>query len=337
MPLLAAKPGLAVSVFAGLHINRYLPRIHSRAYRHYFGVRVPATPRLVTRLPSLNALALRAFDRAVRPEIHHETYYSSERTGGARLRVLTVYDMIHERFPDQFGTDPIVKAKHAAVLRADAVIAISHSTKKDLVEHLRIPEQRVFVVHLANSLEEKAPARRGGAPYFLFVGHRAGYKNFELLLAALQASPLARDYDVLAFGGPAASAQERAVLSKRFPSVRVRFDSGDDRALAAAYAGAAALIYPSAYEGFGLPLLESMRHGCPVICSPNSSLSEVGGPDAVAYFPTGDVEALRHQLERVASDSTFRQRLIEAGKVRERAFSWSRCADETQAVYRRLA
>lgn len=325
-----------MSLFLGLHVNEYgLERFRER-FANFFGVPVPPLRGSELAVPVANSLLLRAFLARASPTIHHETYYTGVRIGRRARRVLTVYDMIHELFPRQFLGDRVALHKRAAVSRADAIIAISHSTKRDLMEKLRVSEDRIEVVHLATSMKEAPAPNRRARPYFLFVGARGGYKNFHLAVDALQASSrLVGDFDLVAFGGARPSEAERADLRKRAPDTGVCFEAGNDQQLATLYANAAALLYPSAYEGFGLPILEAMHYGCPVICSPVSSIPEVAG-SAASFFEVGQVDALSHQMERVALDEGHRRELIRLGLLREQQFSWERCADETLAVYRRL-
>jgi glycosyltransferase involved in cell wall biosynthesis len=109
---------------------------------------------------------------------------------------------------------------------------------------------------------------------------------------------------------------------------------GDDR-LATLYSNAEIFVYPSLYEGFGIPPLEAMSLGCPVLCSRTSSIPEVVG-NAGRYFDPGDIDSIRVAMEEVLYSSVARNKLIQAGFNRCRSFSWSRCAAETAAIYRTL-
>ena len=110
---------------------------------------------------------------------------------------------------------------------------------------------------------------------------------------------------------------------------------GSDERLAAMYKGAAALVYPSKYEGFGIPPLEAMSLDCPVICSNTSSIPEVVG-EAGEYFDPFDQDSIRAAIERVLQSPARRQQLVVLGRSRCKLFSWERCAEQTAAVYRRL-
>jgi glycosyltransferase involved in cell wall biosynthesis len=229
------------------------------------------------------------------------------------------------------------------VREADAVLCISQSTANDLQRLLDVPPEKISVTHLGFSKAFLRPviaaeigsgARR---PYLLYVGFRANYKNFARLLDAYAASSrLVRDFDLVAFGGPQFDDNERARIEslKLRPGAVLR-QSGSDADLARAYGGAHALVYPSEYEGFGIPPLEAMGAGCLVICSNVGSIPEVVG-DAGEYFDPLDPDSIQAAIERVVYDDERRAQLIERGHRRSVAFSWERCASETLDVYRRL-
>lgn len=275
----------------------------------------------------------------LQPDVIHETYYKGPllQYPGA-LRVSTVHDMIHERFASHFrARDPTPEAKRRAVARADHVICISECTRRDLIEFLRVPESKISVVYLGASLSPVAqPAASGGAPYLLYVGERGGYKNFLGLAAAVGASPLLRDLRIVCFGGgDLVAAEWQAIDRAGIARARIVQCSGDDTELARLYSGALAFVYPSLYEGFGIPPLEAMACDCPVVCSNAGSIPEVVG-DAGEYFEPTDLDSMRHALESIAGSSELRDRLRQRGRERRLRFSWDRCAAETLALYRRL-
>lgn len=326
-------------VIAPLHFNDYLANSSVRRLGCYLPRRLPHIGPLYR---AVNAVVAPLLHLATGADLLHHTYYaSSPRQRGAKV-VVTVFDLIHEIFPQYFpSSDRTAALKDRAIADADAVICISQSTANDLQRLLNVPAEKIAVTQLGFSsvfaLAESAASTGASRPYVLYVGHRAGYKNFARVLEAYGASSrLARDFDLVAFGGFPLSAEERAQIDglKLRPDA-VRRQVGSDDGLARMYAGARALLYPSEYEGFGIPLLEAMSAGCPVICSNVSSMPEVAG-NAGEYFDPHDVESMRFAIERVAYDEQHRDGLIERGRIRCREFSWERCADETIAVYRRL-
>jgi glycosyltransferase involved in cell wall biosynthesis len=179
----------------------------------------------------------------------------------------------------------------------------------------------------------EAPPR----PFLLFVGKRCGYKNFAGLLQAFAgSSTLRRDFDVVCFGGgPFNSADHMAVRQAGLRPHQVHQRGGSDAVLAELYRRARAFVYPSFYEGFGIPPLEAMSFDCPVVCSDASSIPEVVG-DAALMFDAHDPEAIRQCLEQVVADEALRKELVAQGRRRLEKFSWGRCARETLSVYKQL-
>lgn len=269
-----------------------------------------------------------------KPDIVHETYYLRAASGvrGAPL-VLTVYDMIHELFS---SGDPTSAMKRQAVARADHIICISRSTQRDLVSLFGVDERKTSVTLLG--VDPPLPGDGNGVrserPFLLFVGGRAGYKNFEGFLKAVAASSLLRrEMDIVAFGGGAFTPGEMQAIDALGFSGQVTYASGDDRLLGDYYRRAAALVYPSLYEGFGLPPLEAMSYDCAVLCSNTSSLPEVVG-DAAELFDPKDEMAIANAIEKVVASPSRRDELLEKGRERVREFTWRKCARETLAVYK---
>ncbi len=327
-----------VAIFCPLSVNRYLE--HSPEGLLRGGRRVPTFPRSGRVYRTLNSWLAGLAMRRFKPDIVHETYYAGRGVSvpGAR-RILTVYDMIHERFPENFSpADPTRREKSLAVARADHVICISEQTRQDLIEFLRVPHEKTSVVHLGFALktgeqpiERVAPRQR---PYILFVGSRGGYKNFDGLLKAFAASPVLRnDMQLVCFGGGGfRPAELQNIANLGLDGAAVTQVSGDDHLLAHHYRHARAFVYPSRYEGFGIPPLEAMSFDCPVACSNVSSIPEVVG-DAAELFDPDSPDSMAMALERVTFDEPRRQALVAQGRERLKRFSWTACAEATQDVY----
>ena len=333
--------GNQIDVVAPFHCNRYLKDLPKT---HVHGIELDRFPPKTGHLSMMANHHLSKFLlRSSSSEILHETYYSAKPVfPSAKGCVLTVYDMMHEKYAANFSPkDAGIKYKRLAVERADHVICISNSTKRDLCELFDIPDLKVSVVHLAYEKFEAQPvdaARPNEVrPFLLFVGTRWGYKNFERFLRAVALSPaLQMEFDVVAFGGGPFTPTEQALIEElSFGPNAVRQVGGNDAVLGRLYAQARAFVYPSVYEGFGLPPLEAMAQDCPVISSNSSSMPEVVG-DAGAYFDPLDMEAQAQAISGVVFDDQRRNALIAAGRKRLSLFSWERCALETQAVYQKV-
>lgn len=338
---LARLPDAEVKIVAPLHVNGYLKELDRDIAVGYCVPRLPKTGRLVK---ALSSALFPLIARSMRPDIVHETYYSPSPTYRGKVsHVLTVYDMIHERFPGSFPLkDPVTAYKASAVHRVDHIFCISENTRRDLLEIHNLSEDRISVTYLGyDALEASsltAAKLVGDSPYLLHVGSRQGYKNFDGLLRAYATSNwLNTNFRLVCFGGGAFSSTEKGLIAELGLSDAqvVQLGGSDDR-LAALYSGAAAFVYPSKYEGFGIPPLEAMSLDCPVICSNTSSIPEVVG-EAGEYFNPADTDSIREALERVLQSGARRTELVESGRARCKLFSWERCAQETMAVYGRLA
>jgi len=158
-----------------------------------------------------------------------------------------------------------------------------------------------------------------------------------LLLRAFASSKLLRnEFSIICFGGGKASAREKALLNTLdLPSDCVKYIDGNDPVLAGLYASAKMFVYPSLYEGFGIPPLEAMAFGCPVVCSNTSSIPEVVG-DAAHLFDPANTSDLQAAMEAVVCSSAYAARLKSKGYERIKLFSWKKCADDTLGVYEKL-
>ncbi len=341
---LPSETATDVSVVAPLYINNYLSRDSARRFSH--GKYVPYD---IVGLPHIVGLANRIASPfawwGLNADIVHETYFNMVPVGRGRRRVVTVYDMIHELFVPSGHSLTAARraaataAKRAAVNRADHVICISETTRRDLIRLYDIDPSRTSVVHLGYSLtsdfNEMPVQSKGRRPSLLYVGNRKGYKNFETLLQAFSSSRVLREFELIAFGGHPPLPEELAEIKRLGISDRVEFKSGSDQVLAGHYRTADAFVYPSKYEGFGIPPLEAMSYGCPVVCSSGGAIPEVVG-DAGLYFDPDNPEELRATLEHLVTNERLQADLQVRGHLRIAAFSWSRCAEATAQIYREI-
>ena len=336
-----ARSGDRGTILAPVHVNQHLRAAPEKVA---VGRYVPSVKYTGALIKGIDALLFGPMTRRIAPDIVHETYYPrSPSFHGAVPVVTTVHDMIHERFPRAFPAgDPTAARKAQAVHRADHVICVSENTRRDLLDAHALPENQVSVIY--QGCDRLEPGERsasqlvGTTPYVLYVGARNGYKNFRGLVEALTRSAVLRnDLRIVCVGGGAISTAEReayAAAGLKHHAV-MHVSQSDDASLGALYTGAIALVYPSLYEGFGIPVLEAMLLGCPVICSNSSSLPEVAG-DAAEYFAPGETDDLRAALEAVVGSRSRQEDLARRGRLRAALFSWQKCARETLQVYRSL-
>jgi glycosyltransferase involved in cell wall biosynthesis len=325
-------------VFAPIYRNRYVKDLPEK---NVVGREIKKLPAKSIRLcAALNRYMGGCEIKRFSPRILHETYYSGHplNVKGA-ARVLTVYDMIHEKFADKFpDRDKTSHYKRVAVERADHIISISHSTKRDLCDMFGVSPKKVSVVHLGfdkfSETAKQAFSIIGNQPFLLFVGNRNGYKNFEGLLRAVASrKELRENFDIISFGGSSFNSSEKNLIqSLGLREGSVHHFNGADSRLGYLYKFASAFVYPSLYEGFGLPPLEAMAHRCPVVTSNTSSMPEVVGL-AGEYFTPVNIEEQAQAICNVVFDETRRDTLVQLGTERLKDFSWRTCADQTRDVY----
>ena len=318
-------------ILAGLHCNSYL-----RGLERTTGVNVTRL-RPIRGRQAITKVADRVLERAwtARQDhrtIWHKSMFDRRVPTGPRLAV-TVYDMIHERYPEQFGTrDVTPPSKRPWCEAAGVVFTISNTTRDDLLERFHLPPEKVVVTYLGVTEVEPRPGPLpfGDEPWAVYVGERSKpYKNWHRALDAVAA--LGADGRLACFGPPM-SADDRSAVEARGLGSRVRFIGGDDRDLARAYRGASVLLYPSLFEGFGLPPLEAMAHGCPVVAARAGAIPEIVGEAATLVDPT-DVDALAGALETTLRGGESVEASRRAGRTRAAEFTWDKTAVATLGGY----
>jgi glycosyltransferase involved in cell wall biosynthesis len=266
------------------------------------------------------------------------TYYSRPLTMPA---LLMIYDMI----PELLGFDlnsPMWREKHLAIKGAARFVCISKNTAADLARYCSINHEKIAVAHCGvdsnfvpateqqnQTFQDKYGITR---PYFLIVGERGSYKNAGLLFSSIHLLPNYQDYQIVCLGGRPQMEPEYLPLIADLDVIMLRATNEE---MHCAYSGAIALVYPSMYEGFGLPVVEAMACGCPVITCPGGSIPEIAGND-VLYISPGSTEEMAAALQLV-QQADVRQRLVSAGLIRARGYSWKKMADAVQAAVEETA
>lgn len=295
--------------------------------------------------------AFRLAGRLKGSQLYHEPNHIPCRWHGPVLT--TVHDLSVLRHPDWHPADRVRWYERdfmTALPRTSHFITVSAFTRAEMVELLGLPAERISVIPLGpracfrpRPAEERERRLRAlGLPrsYLLFVGTLEPRKNLEGLLAAYALLPAAlrRRYPLVVTGMGGWSGEPLETVARRHrigPDVRIT-GYVDEDTLAVLYSGARALVWPSWYEGFGLPPLEAMACGTPVITSDRASLPEVVG-DAGLLVDPGDRDALADAMRRVVEDDPLAVRLGERGIARSAEFSWARAAQAHAALYRQWA
>ena len=270
-------------------------------------------------------------------DVVHNTFYLPHGLAsypGAK-RIVTIHDMIPELLPKTRRRLDFLTLKRHYVRRADEIICVSEATRNDLVR--TYPDIRAPIRVIHHGVD---PRFRPGQPpiegwpdrYLLFVGNRSGYKDADVLFRAM-AGLHDRDVALVCVGGGSFTAAERQRLTDLGIAERVRQQHLPDGAMAGAYHHALAFVFPSRFEGFGMPALEAMACGTPTVLAEATSLPEVGG-DAAAYFPSGDAAALTAVLNHLLNDPGARAALARAGEARAATFTWHHAAVRHVEAYR---
>ncbi len=270
--------------------------------------------------------------------IYHSLYYRVPKKPKGPV-IVHCYDMIQELFGGNLKT---IRFKKKSFDRADLIISISESTKKDLCKLYFIDPEKVIVaypgVNKTFFKDRGLIKREKERPYMLYVGARNyKYKNFDIFLSAFIGQRYFIDFDLVLVGG------EKDITFQQKEKIKNTAGKGrwllqefcDDEKLAELYSGATVFVCPSLYEGFGIPLLEAMACGCPVVASNASSIPEVVG-DVGLLFDPNDPNDLIRQIEKIIADKPAALNLIEKGKIRAKKFSWDNMADIIYQGYQKL-
>ena len=275
-------------------------------------------------------------------DIFHPTYYDDYFIDyiGDKPFVLTVYDLIHQVFPEFLLYEKPDKSKRL-LDKAAKILAISESTKKDLVNIFNIDEQKIVVTLLSNSLDLHTSVvseefkNKFPSQFLLFVGNRTGYKNFLFFMQIFAAIGETEKQLSVVCTGPAFNEKELFFFHQAGIKNRVFHTYVSDAELVFLYKNAVALVFPSMYEGFGLPILEAFGCGCPVLASNTSSMSEIGG-DAVIYFEPKSAASMKGALKTVLFNDELKMEKVNKGYLQLQKFSWHKTAAETKEVYKEI-
>lgn len=275
-------------------------------------------------------------------DIYHQTYFWLPfRIIKNKRRVITVFDMNWEVMKSQ-SRFPYFKSKLKCIAckRADHIITISNSTRADLIKLFNISPEKVTTIHLGvgedffvAKLQKYARKKK----QILFVGKRSGYKNFDIFMQAFAGSQCVRSqFSVLCVGGGGFTRAEKILFQEYgLSETEIQHRDLTDAELIEEYKCSRCLVYPSLYEGFGLPILEAGAAGCAVITSDSSSMKEIGEGSCILVDPH-KYDELREALEMVCFNDALMWELIEKGWANAKRYTWMETSRRTLKLYEGL-
>tara|TARA_Y100000591_G_scaffold332183_1_gene368571 strand:- start:2021 stop:3082 length:1062 start_codon:yes stop_codon:yes gene_type:complete len=315
-------------IFCPISINFNLKNTYTEKYNLFNISKIPLFSKKL--IFFINNFLTLIYFYIYRPNFIHLSYYNNFYNFFKIPYVLTVYDLTHEK--TKRLTQNLDKKK--VIFNAKKIFCISNNTKKDLINHYNIDSSKIVVSHLG--MDQKIYFKIKKKKYLLFVGSRSSYKNLNNLLVAFSKSIyLKKNYKLIIFGDRNFTAEETFLLNKLKIYEKVIFRTGDDDDLKKYYTNASLFVFPSKYEGFGLPLLEAMRFGCPVVCSNIAVFKEVAG-NSCFYFNPNNVINIKTTLERALKSHSLRKKKIKQGFQQIKKFTWKKTAVNTYKEYKKI-
>lgn len=275
-------------------------------------------------------------------DIFHPTFFDDYflKYLNGRPFVLTIHDMMPELFPEYYSKNDFqILAKRKLSKQAAAIIAVSENTKNDIVKILGISPEKIHVIYHGGP---KIESLKGDSiyefPYFLYVGQRNTYKNFSQLLIDFSKFISFHKEIKLVCTGPQFNAKEKGLISTYKLKNNVIHTEASDEQLKKLYANAIAFIYPSLYEGFGMPILEAFAYGCPVLLNNKSCFPEIAGDAAIYFDSDSNNSNIYETLETFyhLSDSEIEE-LRNKGYKQLSLYSWEKSALKLQELYESIA
>lgn len=327
-----------LKVFSLIFKNNYLLKIPKKNRQGIFIPRYPVSNFLENQVEKVLNYQIQNSSY----DIVHETYYSKEFLGlKGKKKVITVYDLIHEKF-DRLYKNKNFPFKKKIIDETDAIICISNNTKNDLMEYYKVPEKKIFVTylgsnHLINNLKDTTFENLSlPKKFILFVGSRLKYKNFRFFIESYASSKLIKEeFKIVCFGDENFSNEEKIFFSKLNIEKKIYHHQGSDHLLSFLYKKAKLFIFPSQYEGFGIPLIEAMFLGCPVLASDINVFQEIG-KNGINYFINNDRNNLIENLEYLLGNEKNLYSKVSLAQKISGKYSWKNCANQTLEVYKKI-
>jgi len=332
------KKKIKLKIFSPIYKNRYLSKIHNDYISGYFLRHYPTPYYLTELIEYISFYQIQNSDF----DIIHDTNYSRKTLDIKKKKiVVTVYDLIHEKFSNLYNKNLEIKKK--VIEKADKIICISENTKRDLLEYYNLSEKKISIIHLGCnhfdfniSQNSKEISHLIPEKFILFVGSREKYKNFDILLNSYhRAKEINKKYKLVCFGGGKFSKNEKKKISDLSLQAKVFNFLGEDSLLSELYLKASLFVFPSNYEGFGIPIIEAMLHGCPVLASNIKVFYEVS-KNSINFFKKGDENSLVNELIKLLGGNFDLNVNKKNLKLIADNYSWENCASQTLKIYEDL-
>ena len=269
-------------------------------------------------------------------DLLHPTFYDTYFLNNLKKPyVITVHDLIDFKFKDLYRHNSRRLQIEEIIKNANRIISISENTKNDIIDILQINPEKIDVIHHGFNPPATKNTSNAFGRYILFVGSRWGYKNFTIFARAVSTVlNKEKNLKLICVGAPFNKREIDELCNLKMFEKTIVLGVNENK-LNTLYSNALVFVYPTLYEGFGMPILEAFANNCPVCLSNTSSLPEIAG-DAGVYFDPNDEESISDSIRKVIYDHDYSKKIIKAGGNRLKNFSWKKCAEQTLHSYQNV-
>ncbi len=326
-------------IFTPIHFNKFLKSYKDKKNNHFYLKDYPKFTRKLINF--FNYSSSKIYCKYFKPDIIHKTFFNYNFDNNKKTKkVITVYDLIHEIYHNDFNRSDNYLPKKNFLNIVDSIICPSYKTKNDLIHFYNIKPEKISVIYMGiNEFNDTKELEFSNKlkPYLLYVGDRKRYKNFKNLIIALSIKKnILNDFKLVCLGGGKFSNTEKILFKDhKINENEIIQLEGDDRILLNLYKNAQAFIFPSTYEGLGLPQLEAMSLGCPVISSNHEAILEAVDKSAALFNPN-EPEDIINVIEKTIYSKEKLNDLKQKGFERSKLFSFEKCAKETLNLYKKI-
>ena len=335
------KKNIDFKVIAPIYKNLYLKNLDNSFKK---GIYVPRYP-LNNYLEKVNNFIANRFINNHSAHVLHETFYSKDIVKiKNKKRVITIHDLIHEKYKNYYDTKNLVNLRKKLFQSMDCFICVSNSTKEDLLNHYSIPEDKIKVIYHGSDHLDKFTVnikqkkfefkKKIIKPFILYVGKRYRYKNFQILINSFKnSSILNNNFQIVFFGGEKISTKEAQMYDNYDLNGKIIHLSGDDEVLKYLYLSAKVMVSTSEYEGFGLNILEALKHNCPVVAKDIKVFRELYNNN-IFYFE--DDESLKYTLEKILMHEKKNSIFKSDNLALTKKFKWELTVNKMLELYKTL-